>query len=209
MAESFIGEQVAEAIRRACDGLKTNGEYLTSLDRALGDGDMGITFTRIADALTEYTTTAATNDVGKLLANAGMVANKAGPSTMGTLTATALMRAGKELMGKADISTSDIGNLFRVVAVGMKERGKAALGDKTVLDAIFPSSEAFSASIEKGEPLVEAAKAALTAAKQGRDQVTPLRSKVGRAAWLGERTEGCVDPGCAALVIVLEALCRI
>lgn len=206
MEETFNGQQVASSIEKACIGLKDSGEFLTSLDQAIGDGDMGITFTRIAEALIEYLKTAPTGDIGRLLVNAGMAANKAGPSTMGTLSATALTRAGKELLDKSEISASDIGKMFKSAAVGMRERGKANLGDKTVLDAIFPASEAFSLSIEKGEPVAEATKAALHAAEEGRDRVTPLRSKIGRAAWVGERTEGRVDPGCAAFVIVLEAL---
>ncbi|MCB0050327.1 MAG: DAK2 domain-containing protein, partial [Caldilinea sp.] len=52
----------------------------------------------------------------------------------------------------------------------------------------------------------EAGAAALAAAKAGRDSVTPLRSKVGRAGWVGERTEGKVDPGCEAFVIMLASL---
>ncbi len=208
MAETFNGQQVAGAIAKACEVLKANGETLTSLDQALGDGDLGITFNRIAEALIEYSKTAPANDVGKLLANAGMLANKVGPSTMGTLAATALMRGGKEMMGKAEITASDIAKMFQAAAAGMKERGKANLGDKTVLDAIFPASQAYSAAIEKGEPAAAAAKAALQAAREGRDRVTPLRSKVGRAAWVGERTEGRVDPGCALVVIVLEAITK-
>jgi dihydroxyacetone kinase len=206
MDETFDGQQVAGAIIRACNGLIANGEYLTSLDQAIGDGDMGITFTRLAEALIDYLKTAPTGDIGRQLVNVGVAANRAAPSTMGTLTATALMRAGKGLMDKSNVSAVDIGEMFKSAAVGMKERGKANLGDKTVLDAIFPASEAFTLTIEKGETIAVAARVALQAAKEGRDRVTPMRNKVGRAAWVGERTEGQVDPGCAAFVIVLEAL---
>jgi dihydroxyacetone kinase len=85
------------------------------------------------------------------------------------------------------------------------ERGKANLGDKTIVDAIHPAAEAFAAAVAQGDALPEAAQKALAAATAGRDGVTPLRSRIGRASWVGERTEGKVDPGCAALVIMLEA----
>ena len=83
------------------------------------------------------------------------------------------------------------------------------LGDKTVVDALHPASEAFAAAVDAGPAGPEAAAAAaLAAAEAGRDSVTPLRSKIGRASWVGERTEGKVDPGCEALVVMLKASCR-
>ena len=88
----------------------------------------------------------------------------------------------------------------------MQERGKANLGDKTILDTIFPASEAFSAALGDGNSLHEAGQSALAAAEIGRDSVTPLRSKVGRAGWVGERTEGKLDPGCVLFTMILKAV---
>ena len=135
-----------------------------------------------------------------------MLANKVGPSTMGTLLATALMRAGKVVMGKAELAPSDLVAMLQAAEVGMQERGKAQLGDKTILDALHPANEAFAAAIAAGEPVEAAGKKALAAAEAGRDAVTPRRSQIGRASWVGERTEGQIDPGCAALVVILAAL---
>jgi dihydroxyacetone kinase len=135
-----------------------------------------------------------------------MAANKAAPSTMGTLLATALMRAGKEVMGKSEISGQDLVAMFKAADLGMQERGKAKPGDKTIIDALHPAYEAFAAAIEQGASLSEAGAKALAAAESGRDSVTPLRSKVGRASWVGERTEGQVDPGCEALVVMLKTV---
>ena len=137
---------------------------------------------------------------------AGMATNKAAPSTLGTLTATALMRAGKPVKGKSEISVDDLVVMFDAASTGMQERGKAKLGDKTIVDAIQPASEAFAAAVAAGGSLGKAWAKTIVAAEAGRDSVTPLRSKIGRASWVGERTEGKVDPGCAALVIVLNAL---
>jgi dihydroxyacetone kinase len=186
--------------------LVANSEYLTTLDQAMGDGDMGITFGKMADALAEYAVTAPTADLGKFLFGAGMAANKVAPSTMGTLTATALMRAGKVVMDKSELSAEDLAFMLEAAFTGMQERGKANLGDKTVLDAIYPASQAFSAAVRAGKLLAECGKLALEAAEKGREAVTPLRSKVGRASWVGERTEGQPDPGCTAFVVVLKSL---
>ncbi len=173
----------------------------------MGDGDLGITLSKIGAALQEYAATIPVEgDIGKWLGKAGMTANKAGSSSFGTLLATALMRAGRVTGGKDELSPADIVEIFSAADDGVQERGKAQLGDKTVIDALHPANEAFAAAVAAGAPLGEAGQAALEAAIAGRDLVTPLRSKIGRASWVGERTEGKIDPGCEALIIMLRAI---
>ncbi|MCB0158069.1 MAG: DAK2 domain-containing protein [Caldilineaceae bacterium] len=207
MAEVIQAQAVADALARAAAVLEAQSAYFTELDQAMGDGDMGITMGKIGVALQAYAAdTPVGDDIGKWLAQAGMTANRAGPSTMGTLLATALMRAGKEVRGKTELTPADLATMFRAAAEGMQERGKAKLGDKTILDAIFPAADAFAAAVGDEASVAAAGGVAVDAAAAGRDAVTPLRSRIGRAGWVGERTEGKVDPGCAMLVMVLEAI---
>ena len=198
-------QAVISAIERVCAALEAQQEYLTGLDQAVGDGDLGITVSKIAAALLEYVHTTPVDDLGKFLGNAGLVANRAGSSTMGTLLATALMRAGKEVKGLTELTPANLAEILQAVDTGVQERGKASLGDKTVVDALHPAAEAFVASIQAGDSIHEAGKKMVAAAEVGRDAVTPLRSLTGRASWVGDRTIGQVDPGCAALVIILKA----
>ena len=200
------GQAVADAMKRVSNALTEQKDYLTSLDQAMGDGDMGITLAKMADALLAYASETPTADLGKFLIGAGMTANRAAPSTMGTLLATAMMRAGKVVKGKSALAAPDLSAMFAAADAGIRERGKAKLGDKTIVDAMHPASEAFAAAVAAGDALAQAGAKALQAAKDGRDSVTPLRSKIGRASWVGERTEGKVDPGCAACVIILSAI---
>lgn len=204
--EPIKGERVVAVLELAANALKAQSDYLTSLDQAMGDGDTGITLAKVADGVLAYLQANSISDIGKFLGGAGMAANKAAPSTMGTLLATALMRAGKEVMGKTEISSQELAAMFKAAVTGMQERGKAQLGDKTIIDALHPACQAFAVAIEQGASLAEAGALALAAAEAGRDSVTPLRSKVGRASWVGERTEGQVDPGCEALVVMLKAV---
>lgn len=204
MATAITVETVAEVMQRVSALLQTEKEYLTSLDQAMGDGDMGITLAKIGQALETYTQEASTADIGKFLAGAGMAANKAAPSTMGTLLATALMRAGKAVKDKTELANEDLAEIFQAANLGIQERGKAKPGDKTIVDALNPAAQAFAEALAAGASLYEAGAKALAAASAGRDEVTPLRSKVGRASWVGERTEGQVDPGCEAFVMVLK-----
>jgi dihydroxyacetone kinase-like protein len=207
MSEIVTSEAVVAAVMRVGKALVESEDYLTALDQQMGDGDLGITLSKIGGALVEFAgATPVDGDIGKWLGKAGMAANKAGSSSFGTLLATAFMRGGKVVAGKAELTPADMAAMFSAADVGVQERGKAQLGDKTVVDALHPAALAFAAAVEAGDPLPAAAATALRAAEAGRDSVTPLRSKIGRASWVGERTEGKVDAGCEALVVMLNAL---
>ena len=200
-------DAVNVALGRVAEALRADADRLTELDQKMGDGDLGTTAKKVAKALDAYVADGGdATDVGGHIAKAGMAANKAAASTMGTLLATAAMRAGKVVQGASDIAPDQLGDMLTAAAEGMQQRGKANLGDKTILDAIFPAAEALKAALADGKPLDQAADAAIAAAEDGRDSVTPNRSKIGRAGWVGERTEGLVDPGCALCVTVLKAL---
>ena len=109
---------------------------------------------------------------------------------MGTLMATALMQAGKTVMGKETLAVADLPQLLRAATEGVQARGKASLGDKTLLDALQPASEAFAAAISAGESLPIAAEAMVAAARDGRDRVTPLTSDYVSWALLAFRAAG-------------------
>jgi len=197
---------IAGAMQRIAAALETQRDYLTQLDQDLGDGDLGVTASKIGVALKEYAASTSTDDLGKYLGSAGLAINRVASSTMGTLLATALMRAGKEVKGLRHLDAHHLAAMLNAADQGIQERGKARLGDKTIVDALHPAAEAFGAAIDAGASLREAGDKMLAAAETGRDAVTALRSRIGRASWQGERTEGQVDPGCAALVIILEAI---
>jgi dihydroxyacetone kinase len=207
MSDIVTSAAVVAALQRVGAELVAQEAYLTALDQQMGDGDLGITLSKIGLALQEFAAaTPVEGDLGKWLGKAGMAANKAGSSSFGTLLATALMRGGKAVTGKSELSGADLAAMFAAADAGIQERGKAQPGDKTVIDAVHPAAEAFAAAIGAGQSLREAGQAALAAAEAGRDRVTPLRSKIGRASWVGERTEGKVDPGCEAFVVMLRAV---
>ena len=207
MNAGLDGAAVAAAVARIGAELVAQEAALTALDQQMGDGDLGITLSKIGLALQAFVeSTPVEGDLGKWLGKAGMAANRAGSSSFGTLLATALLRGGKAVAGKAPLTGEDLAAFLAAADAGVQERGKAQPGDKTVIDALHPAAEAFGAAVAAGKSVAEAGQAALAAAQAGRDRVTPLRSKIGRAGWVGERTEGKVDPGCEALVLMLGAL---
>jgi phosphoenolpyruvate---glycerone phosphotransferase subunit DhaL len=206
MSEIINAQAVVAAFKRVSSALIREQDTLLFLDQEMGDGDLGITLAKIAAAWDESVQTAPVNDLGVFLANAGMLANRVGSSSLGTLIATALMRAGKEARGLAELTPQNLAAMVLAADQGILERGKAQLGDKTVVDAFHPGALAFSQSIAAGDSLAAAGAKFLQAAEEGRDRVTPLQTRLGRASWLGERSIGKVDPGCAALVVILTAI---
>jgi phosphoenolpyruvate---glycerone phosphotransferase subunit DhaL len=203
----ITNSDIVTALNRAATRLIALRDKLNELDAAMGDGDSGLTAEKGAAGLQVYlAANPPTVDLGKWLAQAGMAYNKAAPSTMGALMATAFMRAGKEVMGKAEIDNADLAKMFLAASLGIQERGKAKPGDKTIVDAWHPAAEAFQQAITDGSSLESAGHVALEAARKGRDAAIPLRSTVGRANWVGERTEGKADPGTVLFVGALEAI---
>lgn len=207
MSDAISSDAIVAAVKRLAQALRDESTRLNDLDQAMGDGDIGITLDKIGEALLQYAdTTAVDGDLGKWLGKAGMAANKAGSSSYGTLLATAFIRGGKLATGKQEITPAEIAEMFCAAYAGVQERGKANLGDKTVLDAMYPASMAFAEAVAAGGNLNAAGGQALLAAQAGRDSVTSLRSKIGRASWVGERSEGKIDPGCEAFVVMLAAV---
>ena len=197
------------AARRAASVLEENRERLTDLDQEIGDGDLGITMSKIADVLLERASASVeTPDVGRFLMETGIAANRAAASTMGTLVATAMMRAGKDVRGQSTVSADELAAMFDQAVQSMMDRGKAKLGDKTIMDALHPAATAFREGVAQGQSLAAAGATAAEAAAAGRDAVTALQSRIGRAGWVGERTKGKVDGGCELAVLVLERLAR-
>ncbi len=193
-------------IERVAKKLLEITDLLNTLDAAMGDGDTGVSVSKGALGVLEHTAANPVgSDIGKWLAGVGMAYNRVAPSTMGALVATALMRAGKEALGSSSVDNQGLARMLMSASVGVQERGKAKLGDKTLVDALHPAAEAFSAAIDAGSSLEVAGQAMLEAARNGRDAATPLKSMIGRANWVGG-TEGKVDPGTVLVVTVLEAL---
>jgi len=201
--------EIKTTFLKSADALSANSDYLTILDQEVGDGDLGITANKIADALKAYIQEDNTDDdIGKFIMTAGMKINSAAPSSLGSLIAIALMQAGKEVKSETEIDAQKVASMLRSAVAKMMEKGKANLGDKTIIDALHPAVDAFKTKVEKGESLSAAVKAMAASARTGMDKVTPLKSQIGRAGWVGDRTIGKVDPGCALAVAILDQLAK-
>jgi dihydroxyacetone kinase-like protein len=204
----YSTDHVRGALATMLEALVDHANKLNRLDAAIGDGDMGVTVRIGAQAVLETLGNPSDADLATLLSRAGMAFNRAAASTTGALLATAGMRAGKVAKDENAV-TMDLPLLARMVAAaetGIRERGKAQRGDKTLLDALIPASEALTQAANEGVGLREAGRRALIAAQCGCEETVAMRSRIGRAGWIGERTIGQPDPGATAVVIALQSL---
>jgi dihydroxyacetone kinase len=180
-------------------------EHLRTLDAALGDGDLGITtrtgFAPIKAALPSL----GDLDIGTALARCGSLFSSANPSTMAALLGIAFLRAGKVAKDKQALTLADLAAMTEAAADGIIQRGKAQPGDKTILDALLPAAEALRLAAARGDNLISAYDAAAAAAEAGVQATIPLRSKLSRASWLGERSLGQPDPGATLCALLFRA----
>ena len=181
-----------------------NAAWLSQLDAAIGDGDHGENMTRGFTAVEKKLATATPADIAALFKLVGMtllssVGGAAGPLYGGFFLELSKSSAGKERLTKADLGQVLINGLADI-----QRRGKAQLGDKTMVDAWSPALEAYQSS--PNADLVVALRAATDRAKLAAEATIPLQARKGRASYLGERSIGHQDPGATSTWLLLKAL---
>ncbi|BAB53419.1 dihydroxyacetone kinase subunit DhaL [Mesorhizobium japonicum] len=188
--------------------IEADKDRLCQLDGVIGDADHGIAmalgFNAVRDALASLGL-AATEPTALLNTAAKSFLNAVGASS-GPLYATAFMRAGAAVKGKAALADTDFIALFQAMAQGIKDRGKAEPGEKTMVDAWQPAAEAAAAANVAGKTLAESLGAALAAAESGAEATKEMIAAKGRSSRLGERSLGHIDPGAASAVTVIGAI---
>jgi dihydroxyacetone kinase-like protein len=176
-------------------------DELRDLDAALGDGDLGITVASGCQAVREALAGLADDALpAQVVKTAAAAFAKANPSTMAALVGGALLAAARGLGDREDVDRAAAIAIGRAAAESIATRGKAKLGDKTVLDALVPSLDAMEATPDA--PLA----VGIDAARRAVEETRSLQSMRGRAAWMGERSKGLQDPGATAYLRFLEGL---
>ncbi|RNJ45135.1 dihydroxyacetone kinase subunit L [Mesorhizobium erdmanii] len=188
--------------------IEADKDRLCQLDGVIGDADHGIAmalgFNAVRDALASLDL-AATEPTALLNTAAKSFLNAVGASS-GPLYATAFMRGAAAVKGKAALADADFIALFQAMAQGIKDRGKAEPGEKTMVDAWQPAAEAAAAANVAGKALAESLGAALAAAESGAEATKEMIAAKGRSSRLGERSLGHIDPGAASAVTVIGAI---
>ena len=207
MADAVITiDQLTSWVRRFYDLVIKNQAELTELDSAIGDADHGTNMARGMTAVINKlagTHPAYVNELFKTVAMT-LVTTVGGAS--GPLYGTFFLRFAAAAGPATELDAEALDMALRAGLTGIVEHGKAATGDKTMIDALSPALDAMEAVIKNGGDLAAAVVAARDAAAAGRDASVPLVARKGRASYLGERSAGHMDPGAASMSLLFDAL---
>nr|WP_310732084.1 dihydroxyacetone kinase subunit DhaL [Actinomyces sp. 2119] len=201
---SQLGVADLEAwVRRCAELVGARAEELTALDAAIGDADHGANMRRGLTAVVEVLDTGTFSSADALLKRVGMtLVSKVGGAS-GPLYGTFFMRMGASQQDVQSLDACRLAEAVEAGVAGIVARGRAAAGEKTMLDAWYPALEALR---EHPEDLGTAVCAAAQAAERGRDATESMVATKGRASYLAERSVGHIDPGAASTALILQAL---
>jgi len=148
----------------------------------------------------------ADKDIGSILKTVSMTLISTVGGASSPLYGTMFLRASTAVAGKLELSDEDMVALLQAAVDGVVQRGKANLGDKTMLDALSPAADAFKQAVANGASTQEALQQAVATAEQGMNNTIGLVAKKGRASYLGDRSSGHLDPGATSTYLILKTL---
>jgi phosphoenolpyruvate---glycerone phosphotransferase subunit DhaL len=188
-------------VRTIADTAIENEKYFGDLDSVVGDGDFGYSLARGFEKLLEGWDDLDRANPGTFLKRTGMVIASRIGGTSGPIWGTAFMRAGGAAGDSAELTVEQVVAMLRAAVEGIKARGQSDVGDKTLLDALVPFTDA----LESTSDIRQAAAAARKAA----DATSAMVAKRGRAAYTGERSRGSVDAGATAVAVLAERISEV
>jgi dihydroxyacetone kinase-like protein len=186
-----------------------NRGYLTQLDSDIGDGDHGTNMDRGFQAVRAKVPELADKDIGSILKTVGMTLVSTVGGASGPLYGTFFLQAGTATSGKLELSLADWVGALQAGVDGVIMRGKASLGDKTMVDALVPALQTLKESAANGSGIAESLRASADACERGMLDTIPLVARKGRASYLGERSAGHQDPGATSSHLLLRAAAQV
>ncbi len=203
MSGAVSTDDLVAWVRAFRDAVHAHRDELTRLDSEIGDADHGSNMARGLDAVVAKLDPAPASP-SDLFKTVGMTLVSSVGGASGPLYGTLFLRMGPALGTEGEVDAATLGAALRAGVDGVIARGKAELGDKTMIDALSPALDAWDAAA--GDGPAAASRAAADAAARGRDATEALVARKGRASYLGERSAGHLDPGAASATLLLEAL---
>lgn len=202
-------EKVVAIIYAIAERIKAEKDFLTQLDNEIGDGDHGINLARGFKSVEEKLPSLADKDIGAILKGVGtqLVSTVGGAS--GPLYGTAFMKAGNACKGKTELTAEEFAVAFNAAIGGVKMRGKAVEGEKTMLDALCPAYKAIKAGIDAGKDFVDALADGVNAAAAGVEYTKTIIATKGRASYLKERSLSHQDPGATSSLYMLQTMLEV
>ncbi|TCV47496.1 dihydroxyacetone kinase family protein [Agrobacterium tumefaciens] len=199
------GERLRAAAELVAGALIAAEPKLTQLDSVTGDGDLGTSMVRGAEAILALPMESFADVSGGLMAMANAMRKAIGGSS-GPFYATGLMRASRHLAGIEKPTAQQMAEAFVAAVAAVSELGGARPGDRTMIDALHPAAETFRDKLAGGASAAEAWRSAVAAGVAGAEATASMKPRLGRASYLGERAVGHLDAGAVAVSIWLEAI---
>jgi dihydroxyacetone kinase-like protein len=182
-----------------------NRQWLTELDSAIGDADHGINMDRGFTAVIAEMAAHPPSDIRAVFESVATVLIRSVGGAAGPLYGTFFLRAAAACAGRTEIEAADAVALFQAAIEGVQQRGRAAAGDKTMLDALLPALDAMRKGLQDGCGLAAVLDAGAAAAQAGMTTTVPMQARKGRASYLGARSIGHQDPGATSSYLLLKA----
>ncbi|HYE82925.1 MAG TPA: dihydroxyacetone kinase subunit DhaL [Clostridia bacterium] len=201
-----MGSGIYAAIHAISEAINENKDMLTDLDAAIGDADHGINMSRGFNAVMAKLEETKEEDISTVLKKTGMTLISTVGGAAGPLYGTAFLRAAGIAQGTSLITREKAVEMLSAAVQGIKDRGKAVKGEKTMLDALEPALEAFFKGINEDKSLLDCLETACLAAEQGVEYTKTIKATKGRASYLGDRSIGHQDPGATSSLIMLRTL---
>ena len=186
--------------------VRAERDHLVQLDAAIGDGDHGTNMVRGFEAVVQALDADSGSPPGKLLILAGRTLVSTVGGASGPLWGSALRSGGRVLGNETTFDGRQLAEVLAAALASIQDLGTAAIGDKTMVDALEPAVETLRAKLDQGIALGDALDQAAAAAEDGMRATIPMQARKGRASYLGERSIGHQDPGATSTALMVRAL---
>ena len=201
---SITRDDTLNWVKAVAGVINENSTYLTQLDSAIGDADHGANMERGFKAVMNKMPEISDKDIGTIFKTIGMTLISTVGGAGGPLYGTFFLQLGMKTAGKMELNLTDWTDALEAALNGVVMRGKAAQGDKTMVDALTPAVAVLKQSISESQPIHKALELSAEAARKGMEGTVPLVARKGRASYLGERSAGHQDPGATSSFLILK-----
>ena len=195
-----------EFLRRAHAKISENGDYITALDAATGDGDHWTNLNMGFEKLMDMADKLADLSLFEAFKQISMTMMSTIGGSGGVLYGSAYMEAAKAAKDLSVLTSQDVCNMLCAMLDGIKKRGKSEPGMKTMIDALYPAAEKYKACIASGVSEAETIAAVKQAAIDGAQSTKDMEAVRGRAYYQGNRGVGHLDPGAVTMSYQIEVL---
>lgn len=201
-------DRVRQLLLTLTEVIEENKQYLTDLDTPIGDSDHGINMARGFSAAAEKLNESSEGDVGDVLKTVAMALISKVGGASGPLYGTLFLKASGVMKGKSEMDVKDFADSLAEGIAGVKARGKAELGEKTMLDVLIPVQEQMAKDAAEGTDAGAALGNAAKLARECAEKTKDIQATKGRASYLGERSIGHIDPGAMSSCIIFETIAK-